>query len=715
MASTGPDARTVPLTLPTTCWECSTACGALAEVSEGRVTRIGPNPAHPGSHGMFCVKGIRGLPELTYGENRLTHPMRRAGARGEGRWAQISWNEALDAMAEGYAKVRAQHGPLALAGAVGGAYFSRGAVVALAMRAMGSPNFLINQDLCGGCRGVSDMVTGLAIANGEDVQHSRTVLIVGANPHAANPVLWSGIKEAKARGAKIIVLDPMRSEAAKIADLWLQPRPGTDAAIALAMMQVLIATDRIDHAFVTQWTHGYAELAERVKGWTPQRASEISGVPVEQILAAAHAYADGPSSFVSGHGIDAVTNGVQTFRAFHCLLAIAGNLDRAGGNRRGKRPAGFKSYLDLIHAPDFQLPPEVARQTIGADRYPLWSGPKGWQAACHNPSVIDAILSGRPYPVRAMYVSGVNIAVTYPDSKRTMQALRSLDFLAVAAHSMNPTAALADIVLPKTTTLEEEDVSINGHGPCVTWTAAVSDRVGEVRPDVEIAHELVRRMAARGAADQRFLPWRNQREFNAYLCQGSGLDLDALARTGYAEFEYTQGDFSRQVFKTPSGKVELYSQRMAEAGLDPLPDWVEPAGAKEKYPAYPYTLQTGLREKTYHHSRFREQAWARKVSPDPLVKLHPDTAAILGIAEGDWVTVETPGGGGACRLKASLTEATTPGVLVTGMGWWLPEAAGPEFGALDININVALSYAGPYDPASGSADTRGLPCRVSRI
>ena len=701
--------------IPTTCWECSTCCGALAQVENGRVTRIDPNPAHPASRGAFCVKGIRGLSEITYGSSRLQRPLRRVGERGSNRWEEISWDAALDAMAEGYAAVRAKHGPLALAGATGGAFFSRGPIVALLMRAMGSPNFLINQDLCGGCRGVSDMVTGLAIQGGEDVEHATTVLMVGANPHAANPVQWARIKEAKARGATIVVLDPLRSEAAKIADLWLRPRPGTDAAIGLAMMHVLIAESRHDTAFIDRWTRGYAELAERVSQWTPARAAEASGVPADLILAAARAYANGPSAFVSGHGIDAVTNGVQTFRAFHCLVAISGNLDRRGGNRRAKRPKGFRNYLDVIHAPAFQLPAEVAAKTLGAERFPLWAGPAGWQTACHNPTVIEAILTGKPYPVRAMYVSGVNIAVTYPDSQRTIEALRSLDFLAVATHSMNPTAALADIVLPKTTTLEEEDVSINAHAPCVTWTAALAARVGEVRPDVEIAAGLVERMAARGAAEPALLPWRTQREFNAFLMKDTDLSIEALARDGYAQFDHVLGNFEAQGFKTPSGKVELWSQRMADAGLDPLPDFVPTGASLENDPAYPFTLQTGLREKTYHHSRFREQAWARKVSPDPLLKMHPDTAHELGVADGDWVSIETPRGRGACRAKASLTEATAPGVVVTGMGWWLPEAPGPEFGVLDININAALSYSGPYDPASGSADTRGVPCRISRL
>ena len=701
------------LTVPTTCWECSTCCGALARVESGRVKRIDPNPDHPASRGAFCVKGIRGLAEVTYGEKRLLHPMRRVGERGSNRWEEISWDTALDAMAEGFASARTKHGPLALAGAVGGAFFSRGPIVALLLRAMGSPNFLINQDLCGGCRGVSDMVTGLAIQSGEDVERANTVLMVGANPHAANPVQWARIKAARARGAKIVVLDPLRSEAAKLADLWLRPQPGTDAAIALAMMHVLIAEDRHDKAFIEHRTRGYAQLAARVAQWTPARAAKASGVPEALILAAARAYADGPSAFVSGHGIDAVSNGVQTFRAFHCLVAISGNLDRSGGNRRAKRPRGFRNYLDVIHDPAFQLPAETAIQTLGAKQFPLWAGPKGWQTACHNPTVIEAILTGLPYPLRAMYVSGVNIAVTYPNSQRTIEALRSLDFLAVATHSMNPTAAIADIVLPKTTTLEEEDVSINAHGPCVTWTAAVAERVGEPRTDVEIAAGLIKRMAARGAADPKMMPWRTQREFNAYLLKDTTLSIEELARSGYAEFEHALGDFDHQVFKTPSGKVELWSQRMADAGLDPLPDWVPTGASTENNPAYPFKLQTGLREKTYHHSRFREQAWARKVSPDPLLKIHPETAQSLGLTEGDWVNVETPRGTGRCRLKASITDATAPGIVVTGMGWWLPEAEGPEFGALDININAALSYAGPYDPASGSADTRGVPCRIS--
>lgn len=699
-----------------TCWECSTLCGALLTVDQGRVTHVAPNPAHPATKGIFCVKGIRGLPDLATAPGRLLQPLRRRGARGSGKWDPIGWDEALDEMAERLAAVRAQHGPLALAGATSGAFFSRSVAFALFLRSLGSPNWMINQDLCGGCRGVSDMVTGLGIQGGEDVDHARTLLVVGANPHAANPVQWSRIKAAKARGARLVVLDPLRAPAAAIADLWLRPRPGTDAALAMAMMRVIVDEGRHDRDFVSRWCHGFDALRERLSAWTPARAEAASGVPADDIIAAARLYADGPACFVSGHGIDAMSNGVQTFRAFHALLAITGNLDRVGGNRRAKKPKGLRTNMDVLMDPAFALPEAIARRAIGADRYPLWAGPGGWQGACHNPSVIDAILTGNPYPVRALYVSGVNIAVTYPDTRRTQAALRALDFLAVATSRMNPTAALADLVLPKTTTLEEEEVTLQPSGPCVTYTAPAAARPADVRPDVEIAAALLARLAARGAVDRIRMPWRTQAEYNDFLLADSTLTRAQLAQDGHATFAFECGNFERQPFRTPTGKVELWSRRMADAGLDPLPDWVPPASAATPPEAqWPLLLQTGLREKTYHHSRFRDFAWATKVSPEPLLRIHPATASSLGIAEGDWVEVRTRGHAGRCRLKARLTEDTAPEVVATGMGWWSPEGAAPDFGATDINVNAAMSYAGPYDPASGSADTRSLPCRVQRL
>ena len=703
---------------PSTCWECGTVCGSLVTVQAGRVTKIGPNAAHPATHGAFCVKGILGAPGWTYHDSRLQHPLRRAGARGAGRWQPVSWDEALDEMADRLADVRARYGPLAIAGAVSGAFFSRGLTIALLMRSLGSPNWLINQDLCGGCRALSDRITGLAIERGEDIEATRCALVVGRNPSAADPAQWQALKRAKARGARVIAVDPKRIPLVDIADLWLRVRPGTDAALALAMIHVLVTERRYDAAFVERWTHGFDALAARAAQYPPAVAAGLTGVAADDIVRAARMYADGPSTFVSGHGIDAFSAGVQTFRAWHGLVAISGNVDREGGNRRVKKPRGYRTYLDLLQHPDFRLPREIEAQTIGADRFPLWAGPRGWQMACHNPSVIDAILTGRPYPLRAMYVSGVNVVVTYPNARKTTEALRSLDFLAVATHTMNPTAELADLVLPKTTTLEEEEVALNPCGPCLTFTRAAVRPRGEARCDLDIAIGLLDRLEARGAITRNLFRWRTPREFSEFLLADTDVSLEELAERGFATFPYRLGNFEEQRFNTPSGKLELRSTTLDELGLDPLPDFVSPVadrGADAEREAFPLVLLTGDRERAYHHSRFREQEWARRISPDPELRVHPDTAAAHGVAGGDWVWVETAGGPGRCRLRVDVTDATPPGVVSTGMGWWFPDAPGPDRGALDVNVNAAMSYDGPWDPVSGSADTRGMRCRLQRV
>ena len=704
-------------TYPTTCWECSTCCGALATVRDGRVVDFAPNPDNPHSKGAFCIKGIRGAPGLTYGSNRLLHPMRRTGARGEGKWARIGWDEALEEMAERLAQVRQKHGPESIVGATSGAYFSRSLILALTLRSIGSPNWMINQDLCGGCRAVSARSTGLDITRGEDIENTRCALVVGRNPSIADPVEWAALKAARKRGARMIVVDPKRTQAAQMADLWLAPRVGTDAALALAMTQVLIAEGLYDKAFVAASCHGFDELAERVAAFTPQVAERLTDVPAENIIAAARMYADGPSTFVSGHGIDAFSAGVQTFRAFHCLVAITGNVDRPGGNLRMRTPKGMRTYGELLHMQEFRLPAEVEQRTIGAEHYPLWAGPKGWQTACHNPSVIDAMLTGRPYPVRALYASGVNILVTYPNTRRTIEALRSLDFVAVAAHAMTPTAEHADIVLPKTTTLEEEEVSFMPSGPTVLFTRAVVPPQGEARSEIDIAVPLLDKMAARQALARHLLPWRSQRAFNTYLLGDSGIRIEDLERTGYHQVTGAEPRTARP-FATSTGKIELFSTVMAAAGLDPLPSYTPPR--RERLPEqtarrFPLLLITGDREKSYHHSRFRDQPWALKVSPDPRLTMHPGTARQLGLDDGAWVHLEIAGGSGTCRLRIKLSDATPPDVVNTGMGWWLPSDPSPTHGALDVNINAALDYGGPYDPVTGSPDIRGLPCRVTLI
>jgi anaerobic selenocysteine-containing dehydrogenase len=241
---------------------------------------------------------------------------------------------------------------------------------------------------------------------------------------------------------------------------------------------------------------------------------------------------------------------------------------------------------------------------------------------------------------------------------------------------------------------------------------------GDARCDLEIAIALLDRMQVRGAVTKNLFRWRTQREFTQFLLGDSGISIDDLRRDGFARFDYTLGDFANRPFHTPSGKIELYASRLEALSLDPLPDFIPPqarSAPPEIRDSFPLLLLTGDREKTYHHSRFREQDWAQKVSPDPRLLIHPETAREFAFHDGAWVRLETERLPGSCLLKLKVTDGTPPGVVSTGMGWWKPGTDDSFHGDQSININAAMSYDGPWDPMSGSPDTRGLRCRLTAV
>src|SRR5262249_8378383 len=270
--------------------------------------------------------------------------------------------------------------------------------------------------------------------------------------------------------------------------------------------------------------------------------------------------------------------------------------------------------------------------------------------------------------------------------------------------------------VPKTTSLEEDEIRLQPGGPLITMTQAAVPPRGEARNDLKIARGLFEKMQARGAVTRNFLPWRDEDEFIEFLLGDSGVTLETLRRDGYATFPYSLENFEK--FPSPTGKIELYSEAIASIGVDALPNYVPPArerAAAEVKAQFPLTLLTGDREKTYHHSRFRDQPWAKKISPDPRLLIHPETARAMAVADGQWVRMETPGGRGSCKAKIKITENTPEGVVSTGMGWWRPGSMMPGMGAFDVNINAAMTYDGPWDPISGSVDSRGIRCRIVAV
>ena len=700
--------------LRSTCWECSVKCGSLISVRDGRVVKIWGNPEHPHSEGAFCVKGVNAPHAALDHPNRPLYPLRRAGDRGSGRWERVSWDEALEEISERLGKVKHRYGALAICGAVSSAYFSRGVAVALFLRSLGSPNHMINQDLCQGCRNTGAMLTGLIAAPGNELKRARSVLVVGKSPSESDVVQWMHLKAARRRHATLIVVEPRRTKMARLADIHLAIKPGTDAALALSMIHVLFEEGLWDQEFVERWCTGTEQIRKRARNFPPGTTAEITGLSVGSIVEAARRFgSEKPGCLLLGHGIDAQANGVQTARAFQCLLALTGNIDRPGTNRIAKRLAGFRAYWDFIHSPEFRLPREVEERIIGGREFPFWAGLQGWAKACHNPSVIRAILTGDPYPVRALYVSGVNIVCTYPGMQETLAALRSLDLLVVATDHITPTAELADFILPKTTLLEEEEVSWEPLGPCISLTQRVVQPRGEARTDFEIAIALRDRLRARGLVEYDLFPWNSHREFLEFQLKDTGIRLDDLRERGFFEIPFDYEDYQSTGFPTPSGKIELSSSLLARAGHDPLPDYVAPSYSVAD-PDYPLTLLTGIRTMAYHHSRFRNHTWARKVQANPELRIHPETASRRGINGDDWVCIETPRGKQGVLLRAQLTDAVPTDVVATGMGWWFPEAPGPDHGALKVNIEAAIPYGPNYDPISGSAEARNSACQIRR-
>lgn len=709
-----------------TCWECYHKCGVLVHVKNGKVVDIKGNPEHPYNHGIVCIKGKKSSIATTYHPNRVLFPKKRVGQRGEGKWERITWDEALEAMAERLADIKAKHGPLSIAAAVSNAYFPRGVAVALLMRSIGSPNFMINTDLCGGSSWIADEVTWADNPTrtyiGPDYANSKCILMFGTNVPAAHPTgEWHDILEAKRKGAKIIVVDPRRTQAAKIADIWLPVRPGTDAALALGMANLMIEEGLNDKQFVEKWCFGFDKFAEKTKEYPLERVSQITGVPKDDIAKAARMYATiKPAGLALRLGLQAQVNGVQTCRAISCLLAISGNVDVRGGNLLKKKLPGFQNYHDFVDIrADLKLPREIEEKRIGARLFPLWCGPDSVAHSAHNPSVIKAILTGDPYPVKAMYVTGVNIAITYPDTRATMEALRKLDFLVCATHTMTPVAELADIVLPKTATLEEDAVTEVYLGTCVAVTQKAIEPMGECRDDWAIAIDLVEKLKQKGAVEKDYMIFKSNTEFLREQLKNTGVSLEEIREKGFVPMPVDYKQYEKKGFKTPTGKVELYSTTLEKLGYAPLPYFEEPPEGPVSTPniakRYPLILLTGVRHLTYHHSLFHDHEWAKKVEPYPTLEIHPEAAAARGISDGDWVYIESPKGKVACKQKAKITEDIRPDVVSAPMGWWSPEQPGPEHGCYESNINAAISYGPPWDSIIGCPNVKALLCEVTKV
>ena len=633
-------------TVATLCEMCFWRCGVLAEVQDGRVLRVEGNPDHPLTKGRLCARGNAGT-SLLYDPDRLKQPLLRVGQRGEGRFKPVSWDEALDFLAEKLKKIKAEHGAESVAffpHGIGSRFFGT------LMKAYGTPNS--GEPSFAQCRGPRDVGYRLTFGQGlgspepVDLEHAKLVVLIGS--HLGENVFTSQITafaEGLAGGAKLIAVDPRFSTAAAKADWWLPIRPGTDIALLLAWMNVLIAEGLCDKAYLDEHATGFRELAAHVKEFTPEWAEPITELPAAQIRETARAMGEArpavvvhPGRHVTWYGDD-----TQRARAMAILTALLGSYGRKGG-------LFFPTPVPRgdVELPDF---PEPARERAdgAGTTYPLASEESGL-----TNGLVEATLTEKPYPIKGWIVYAQNVLESVPQPQRTREAIAKLDLLVVVDVLPVEQTAYADLVLPEATYLERYDppvVVTTARQPFVSVRFPAVEPLHDSKPGWWIAKELARRL---GLSD--FFPWDTPEQHLAAVIEPMGVSAGELRARGALAFPgrpYLEDRLPEDEphFPTGSGKIELYSQELKDLGADPLPRYTPPAEPPRGYLRLIYG-----RAPVHSFARTQNNEALHALMPENEVWVHTRSAGELGLRSGQRVVLENEDGLRSRPVLVRVTE-----------------------------------------------------------
>ncbi|MCP4182486.1 MAG: molybdopterin-dependent oxidoreductase [Hyphomicrobiales bacterium] len=667
------------VTVPGICGICPAGCGVNVHFENNVIKRLTPLKGHP--LGFVCPRGAHAA-EIVYSPDRLLYPQRRCGERGENKFERISWDDAYEILVENLQKIANRHGPEAVCLSTGRGNFEYGLCESFApsntsessangvLFPFGSPNTTSVGALCYVSYGMiaPEACFGLHIKElYEDLENADLIIVWGGNPATDSPPInLRRLKKAKSRGARIIVIDHRRSETVKaLGAQWLGVRPGTDGALALAAINVLIAEDLLDHNFIKNWTHGFPELKQYVSQYTPQRAAAITGVKASAIidLARSMGVARG-CSVLMYTGLEYSNSGIQAIRAIWTLQALAGHLDVPGGKC-------FRMPQRTQVNGRNTKPPVNARPAFGAEEYPLYHAVR---SEAHGGALPRAILENEPYPLRGMILSGTSVITAWPDPATWRKALASLDFLAVVNRFPTADAAYADLLLPAATPFECESYMI--YDGYIQHRARMIEPLGEARNDYLIFAELAARL---GYGD--LWPQTEAAMVEAAL-EGTGFTLDelrnhpcgisfALPDGGYRKYQrgHLRAD-GKPGFATPTGKFEITSEWLREHRFDTLPVYTEPSEGPLTTPElarrYPLVFNSGARTQSAFRSQHHNIPSLVAKQPKPLVHLHCDDAKARNIIDGDKVYVETPRG--RILFWARVSEDIVRGAIEVNMG-----------------------------------------------
>ncbi len=697
------------------CRGCHGVCQVLIHMEGDKVKKVTGDPDSLTSRGYLCAKGAA-APDLLYHPDRLMYPLRRTGDRGENRWERISWDDALSEISEKFSAIKRESGSeyVAVGQGTGRPYTN------FAPRfgnAFGTPNYVGVSHICYAPRWLASTftmgqlpITDLYGFGGTDpaciVIWGANVTEVGASDGMCGGTIQRALKKAK----KVIVVDPRRIGPADKADQWLQIRPGTDGALALAMIHTMIHEDLYDHEFVENYTLGFDELAKHIKPFTPEWAAGITRLSADDIRAATRCYAaTKPACILWGNAVDMSACNLQTARSILILRGLGGHIDKPGGDVLWVPPANIKQQ-SLFMNPDAMgaqfLPPEKANRSVTSGKF-------GFDVFAHPPLFWKSLVTGDPYRIRGMWIIGANPLLTHTNSLFAEKALKQhLEFTVVSDMFMTPTAQLADIVLPAASWLETDDI-VNLHKIwCVLARKKVA-QIGETRDDKEVIIQLANRLGLTEA-----FPWKSFRDYLGWVLEDSGMDFEEFCERGIVTGDMRYEKYKEEGFKTASGKFEFCCEGLKNLGASLFPVYREPALSPVSSPEiakdFPLILSAGRAAKNFFHSEGRQIDRLRKGNPDPVVQIHPDTAAFLDISDGDWVWIETPGER-RIKQRAEIFDGIAPDNVNVQYGWWFPEESPPEYGWKRSSANLLFGEDSGYDPETGSECLRSSLCRVYAV
>ena len=637
----------------------------LVTVENGKAIEVRGDPAHPPTDGKLCTKVARYL-DRTYSPDRLLYPMRRAGRKGEGRFARISWDEALDEIAERFtAIVNSTDGPQAIV-----PYSYCGTMGLVQSQSMDRRFFhrlgasLLDRTICAtaGKAGWTSVIGASVGMDLEQFENSRLIVIWGSNPITSNLHLWTRVQEAKRRGARIVAIDPYRSATAEKCHEHIALLPGTDAALAYGIMHVLIGENLIDRDYIDRYTVGFDALAARAAEWTPERAARTCGIAADQVLRLAHDYGTiKPAAIRLNYGMQRAHGGGNAVRAVACLPALVGAWRDPAGGALLSSSGTFPVDGAALERPDLirGAPRTINMSAIG-----------------------DALLHADDPPIKAIFVYNSNPLAVAPESAKVTCGFAREDlFCVVHEIFQTDTADYADILLPATTQLEQTDVhSSYGHLFAVANNRAI-DPLGEALPNTEV----FRRLAAKMGFDEPCFSESDddiaRRAYRWSDARAQGLDWEAMKESGWQRLNVPReyAPFAQGNFPTPSRKCEFWSEKLRAQGHDPLPEILLPresaASNADLAARYPLAFISPP-ARNFLNSSFANLPAFVTEEKTPRLDIHPDDAKARGIASGDAVRIFNDRG--AFTATARVTDRARPGVVVAPSIWWRKLAAGGE-------------------------------------